>query len=448
MGAHLLPAVWGTLVDIYTLDDAFIRDKPVEGFKSAIWTERYSEAGDFQIVVPARPSVMDLLQEGTFLECSESDDIMLIDTQSIQNGLLTVSGPSLVKFLNNRVYRFSTKQWTPFEEWDGLRPSETIGYIVYRMCVYNAIWRDYLISYGLDPDHEYLSNFSVQNVHDFSPPAHTLSIGRPIGIGGDLVLSGDSVPFTPAIDPSDAATNMQVSSGHLYDVIERIASFYSVGIKILLDYADPDGYHLTFKTYKGRILTSEQTQYPVVRFSPNLGTLTNISELRSNAAYKNVAYCYIPNLPETIGIGDPAVDTELNVGPGIAYLDEASRLAIDFNRRVLLVLDSQLNMDAIPKTDMPTAVAAIKNVLDMSARDALANNTFTRVVDGEVVPQGEYKYGTHYQLGDVIELQSYSGNLQKARVTEYIRSQDATGERAYPTVSVIDSLVTPGGASF
>jgi hypothetical protein len=80
----------------------------------------------------------------------------------------------------------------------------------------------------------------------------------------------------------------------------------------------------------------------------------------------------------------------------------------------------------------------LQAMLNQKAKDLLANNNYTKVVDGEVVPQSEFKYGTHYTLGDVIELDSGDGLVSKARITEFIRSQDNTGDKAYPTVSVID----------
>jgi hypothetical protein len=40
-------------------------------------------------------------------------------------------------------------------------------------------------------------------------------------------------------------------------------------------------------------------------------------------------------------------------------------------------------------------------------------------------------------MGDIIELESLTGIVSKARVTEYIRSEDHNGEKEYPTISVI-----------
>jgi hypothetical protein len=76
--------------------------------------------------------------------------------------------------------------------------------------------------------------------------------------------------------------------------------------------------------------------------------------------------------------------------------------------------------------------------LDQKAKDALANNNYVKLADGEVVPELTYTLGLDYGLGDIIELRNEDQTLsQKARITEIIRSQDDTGERAYPTLSVI-----------
>jgi hypothetical protein len=45
-----------------------------------------------------------------------------------------------------------------------------------------------------------------------------------------------------------------------------------------------------------------------------------------------------------------------------------------------------------------------------------------------------------YGLGDVIELEGYTGIYSKARITEHIRSQDQYGEQEYPTLAVLDPL--------
>jgi hypothetical protein len=54
-------------MDLYTLTDTFLPDDPVDEFVSAIWTERYSTAGDVQLVVPATRRYMEQLADGRYL---------------------------------------------------------------------------------------------------------------------------------------------------------------------------------------------------------------------------------------------------------------------------------------------------------------------------------------------------------------------------------------------
>jgi hypothetical protein len=78
------------------------------------------------------------------------------------------------------------------------------------------------------------------------------------------------------------------------------------------------------------------------------------------------------------------------------------------------------------------------NLLNSRARDGLAANEFVKAVDGEIVPTSQFKYGVDYNLGDIIEVQGNMGVIQSSRITEYIRSHDLTGEKAYPTVKALE----------
>jgi hypothetical protein len=60
-------------------------------------------------------------------------------------------------------------------------------------------------------------------------------------------------------------------------------------------------------------------------------------------------------------------------------------------------------------------------------------------VDGEVAPTNLFQYGKDYNLGDIIEVQGNTSLVDVSRVTEYIRTQTAEGEKSYPTVVAIDS---------
>ena len=222
-------------------------------------------------------------------------------------------------------------------------------------------------------------------------------------------------------DDTGPNVNLTIPLGPVLDGIKPILEQYGIGMTIFLNSADGSGYTLKVKIYKGLDRTSSQSVNKIVRFSPAFDSLTNIKELHSIAGLKNVVYTFPPVFSKTTP----------KLGPGFACLAPGDT-DLGFNRRVMVIIVDEITEDMVLDDQ-----SGVNTLLDVKAQNALANNTFTKIVDGEVVPQNDFVYGTDYNLGDIIELQGYSNLVQNARITEYIRSQDAAGERAYPTVSVI-----------
>jgi hypothetical protein len=213
--------------------------------------------------------------------------------------------------------------------------------------------------------------------------------------------------------------DVAVPYGPVYDALKEIASTYEIGMSITLASATDTSYSLPFRTYRGLDRTSGQSANAQVRFSPQMDSLTDIKELRSIEKFKTHVYSFVPSNPEGMA-----------TVPGISsYVEGYS----GFDMRALMIFCDDITTDLVG-TD-PNILNAILNT---RAHDALMDNKFTKVVDGEIVPDIQFKYGVHYYLGDVVELQGNSGIVQNARVTEYIRTQDESGERAYPTVTVLD----------
>ena len=380
-------------MELFTLDPDFLKDEIVDEFISAIWTERYSIAGDVNLVVEASPANIARLVEGTFLGLDGTDEVMIIETVVIEKGKLAVTGPTLVAFLANRFIRTSPTHNEKAWPLTALKPGEIMTTIVQEMCI-GGIYLAPGYLWNVDGPREIIPNLSI----------------------------GD-------IDVSYADISIALPFGPVYDALKALSEQYHLGMSMYLESADESGYSLKFKSYAGRNLTSNQGTYPVVRLSPSMDTLADPKELRSISGFKNVAYTYA-SVNGTEGITTNA---------GVAFSDPDAETSEGFARRVLSVISSDVTIDDIGDTG-----AGLQALLNQEARNALANNNYVKVVDGEVVPQSEFQYGVNYLLGDIIELQGQSDIIQLARITEYIRSQDATGERSYPTVTVITEAERDG----
>ncbi len=397
-------------MDFYTLTDQFLSDQPVDEYVSAIWTERYWSKGDVQLVMDASPENMAKMADGTFLALRGTKEIMELQTQSIENGLLTVVGETLPGFLNNRIAWFKNPDYDPPDQMEkvvdytlpleGEEPVLTIGeflaHVVDKMVI-NPVpmtGADFVPEANLDWDFEIIPNLEL----------------------GDIDLGGDPERYTFPIGP-------------MYKGIETLAQQEGLGFTLYLDHADiTTGYVLKFKTYRGADRTTGGT-HPLVRLSPDMDSLSGLKEVRSRANFKNVVYVWYKG--------------ELS----IHYADPAAPKPEGFERRVLVV-----DAEGEPvgrKVTGPSGIYGggwskyvvgteeIAAFREQNAKDALANYNYIQAIDGETSPNSDYVYGVDYGLGDLIELEGVTGAISKARITEYIRSEDKTGERAYPTISVI-----------
>lgn len=369
----------------YTLNRKFLKQDVIDGFSSIIWTERYYGDGEVELVVPTTQDMIDKLVEGTFLGIKESNEVMILETADIEEDKLKVTGISLLPWLNNRFVRTSAAHADKYWYISGGSAGKTLWDIVNAMCVQGSPYLDGTINTGVvNPQQLVIPGLGL-HAYDTSGP--NISVG---------------IPFGP-----------------VYDALKEIATTYQVGMQITLDSATDSAYTLGFRSYKGLDHTSAQTVNLVVRFSPQMDSFTNIKELHSISKFKTLVYAFAPENPGGLA-----------TTPGISNLTGPQYVGFDL--RALLVFAEDISTDMIAGS-----AASLLNILNSRAYDALTTNHYVQAVDGEIVPDSEFKYGVHYNLGDIIEVQGNSGIVQTARITEYIRAQDAAGERAYPTVSMI-----------
>jgi len=389
-------------VDLYTLSPTFLAQDPIDRFVSAIWTERYSTAGDVQLVVPATGENLEKLADGTFLALRGSDEVMQIETQSIEKGLMTIKGVTLTQFLDQRMAWYKnpayngtdiTDKIVDYTE-DAAKPGQFIANAVDKMVI-NPV--------------ALVAPFDTVNLTWVFEAIEHLSLG--------------------AVDTTGVDKRITLPIGPLYTGLAKLATDEGVGMSLYLESADPVlGYSLKFKTYRG-VDHSTDGAGELVRLVPDMNTIQDLKELRSIATYKNVAYVYYKG----------------TVTKHLLFPDEPEPEG--FDRRVLMVdpvgepVGHVVSHGYDPRYTYSNQVVISEDDItafrDQAAKDALANNNYIQAIDGQSSPVSDYKFGRDYGLGDVIEIQGLTGLISKARVTEYIRSQDQTGEKEYPTISVI-----------
>lgn len=374
-------------MELYTLDREYLKKNVIDGFHSIIWTERYYGDSEVKLVVPVNKNMIEQLSMGTFLSLEESDELMILETMNIKDGKITLSGISVLKWLNNRFIRTSSSHKDEYWYLEG----ETAGWVLWAMVYYMCVGGDYLD--GTIPT-------GIPNPESLAIP----------GLGLD------------DYDKSGSSLKVALKYGPLYDAMLEFAKAYEIGMQIILDFNSSTP--LKFRSYKGLDRTSIQTDVPVVRFSPEMNSFTDTEEIQSISSYKTNVYSFVPGLdPEE---GQP----DLRTTPGIGILPGEHS---GFDLRAKLIFSSDITTDQVGGSS-----ATLLEILNNRAQTELSNSKYVKTVDGEIVPDSQFQYGTHYNLGDIIEVEGETGIVQRSRITEYIRSQDNTGEKAYPTVTAIE----------
>ena len=372
----------------YTLTREYAKKDIIDGFTSIIWTERYYGDSQVELVVPLTETMISKLPVGTFLGLEESNELMIIETANPAAGKLKLTGISVLPWLNNRFIRTSANHSHRYWYLEAENPGWALWAMVYYMCV-GGQYLD-----GTTPT-------GIPNPEKFILP----------GLGlYDYDKSG--VPLKVAIP-----------YGPLYNAMLEFAKSYEIGMQILLDINSPTP--LQYRNYKGRDRTTAQTDNPVVRFSPEMDSLTDIEEVQSIKDLKTHTYAFAPGLEPAEGQPD------IRTAPGISVLSGTEYTGFDL--RAKLVFADDITTDQIGAHG-PTLI----DILNNRAYTELTNNKYIKTVDGEIVPDSQFQYGVHYSLGDIIEVKGNTGTIQRSRITEYIRSHDNSGEKAYPTVTAIE----------
>jgi Siphovirus ReqiPepy6 Gp37-like protein len=378
-------------MELFTLDRKFLRQDVIDGFHSAIWTERYYGDSDVEMVVPATTEMIKKLPVGIFLGLRGSNEVMIVETVDIEDEKLKVTGISLLPWMNNRFIRVSAAHEDQTWILTGV-PGWILWAIIYYMCVAGSPY---------------------------------LTGANPIGVTNPQQLAIPGLGLK-AYDTTGANITVGVPYGPVYDAMREIATTYEIGMQITLESATDTAYSLGFRNYRGLDRTSRQTVNPIVRFSPQMDSLTDIKELQSIAAFKTQTYAFATGNPKD------ANDQPLTTVPGVASLSGSQYTGFDL--RALLVFASDISN---PPEGVTWTQTDVVNMLTERAKDALYNNRFVKAVDGEIVPTNQFKFKVDYNLGDLIEVQGNSDIVSISRVTEYIRAQDEAGERAYPTVAML-----------
>lgn len=269
-------------MDLLILNSIFQKIGVIDTFESLIWTDRYWEAGDFELVTFPTPSILSILSQGVYGAIEESDHLMVIEdlhikTDPVNGNKLVAKGRSFESILSRRII------------WDPIKfESEPIQYSVFTLINDNAI----------DP----------------------LNSSRKIN---DLVFQFTTDPVVRSIQISN-----QYWGDNLYTAVVDLCFSNNIGLKITLDEVEN---HI-IELYSGVDRSYNQVENPYVVFAPNFENLKNSEYMLSTRLLKTATLIAgekgVGNAQITMEV-DPSQGTTLDLYRKEMFLDAQSVTRVD-----------------------------------------------------------------------------------------------------------------------
>lgn len=379
-------------MDIFILDTLLRQIDVVDQFVSLIWTERFAEMGDFELVTLSTSANRKRFVFDTMLTISASKRVMRVETieETVDfdsGAVLKIKGREFVSITEQRT-AVSISPFTGLirSSWDvhGWDPVGLIQYFFFTICLYEELSPDDTIP------------FLQEEGEGLYPPG--------------------TIPI-----PSSGGITWEQKPASLYSAMTDVAKAYDIGFRL---YKDPNASKLYFEAYTGSDRTSAQTTLPPVIFSDDMSNLQNTNEYSDNTQYYNVVrvvYIYKDETESEVTISEVVSAPEMAFSSG------------GFERKVKLLVVTSIPEDTL---DIPAYLQELGN-------QELTKSQTVSVFDGEIDQTGDYLYERDYFLGDLVEVRGNNGGAAYMRVVEQIIKEDANGISSYPSL-ITKTSINPG----
>lgn len=372
-------------MELFILDSNLESFVVLDSYNSLIWTDRYSEYGDFEIYTAMEEELLSYVKQEFYVSRPDSEHAMIIekieiDTDAEDGPVITITGRSLESILDRRI-----------------------------------VWDKTSLSGSFQDGIEKLLNENI-----ISPSNESRKISN-----FKMVKSTD-----PLI--TDLTIEAQYKGDNLYEVISKLCSERSIGFKVVLSNEN----EFIFSLYAGTDRSYDQTENPYVVFSPNYDNLTSSNYIESKSSMKNVTLVSAEdsdNRPEEEGAEAPIIETTVGNVSGISRRE----IFTDYGSISRTVQDGD--------SEKTLSDSEINAMLRQKGKETLSENSEILSFEGEAETSTMFKYGEDFMIGDVVQVEDSYGHESKARVVELVLSDATDGFSIYPTFSAISEETLPEG---
>jgi len=365
------------MVEISVLNSDLECKAKLDKYSSFIWTDRYNEAGEFELVISVSAKYANEIKKDDFLRIPTSSRMMVveaikIETDSEEGNNYNITGRSLEAILDRRIV------------WNQTNVNGSIQNALH------TILNDAFIS--PKDSRRRISNFAFAESSD------------------------------PAITSVNYAQAAQYMGDSIYDVVKKVCQAYHIGFKIEMV---NDIY--TFSLFAGKDRSYDQTENSYVVFSPNHDNLMSSKYLESIKSYKNVL--------RIAGEGEGATQTFIT--HYLEFDDDHASEKIGLERREVYI-DCH-DVSSITDSNTVMDVSQYTNVLVQKGVEKLVELVPEIAFEGEIDATIMFKYHDDFEIGDICEIRNEFGMNDQVRVTEVVQTWEAGGYTCIPTLESLSN---------
>lgn len=371
-------------------DNEFNHIAIIDDYTSLIWTEKYQEAGDFELEIRYDEKWKNILKQDYYCRIDPSERTMIIEKVQIERdddglSVMTVSGRSLESILDRRIVVKKQTFGTTKND-DG----EEIKKLVNIQDSIKTVFENEIIS----PENE---DRKIANLKFIQSEDAYIS-----GLKFNQDYDGDSI----------------------LDVIEDLCSDKRIGYKILQDEEN----NFNFQFYKGIDRSMEQSVNEVVVFSENYDNLISSEYYSDKSEFYNVLYVTKSN-SGTGASGSTKIEVDLDEAP-----------ARGLNRRETTCSESDLQSKYKTSENkcLSKETAKTKGRIKLK-KDCKIKEAF----EGDISYESMFVYPDDYQVGDKVQFIDIYGNNRALTVTEMVIGRDDSGYTIVPAFEDIDEGYDP-----
>lgn len=424
---------------------SYIPDKLIEGYNSLVWTERHQDLGEFELKSFDVDGLGTLLPEDTLVSHLETQEVMMVETHDIQmvgEGAdavpeITIRGRSATNILEHRWVESNYQKKRKMRK----RYSGTAAACV---LLYNAV--DNASGYDVtrgddDPDTEGVVNSYPWTTRDAIP---NVVVSEVVAAEGEtrwwFLEEGMLLPqLQKILQAQDLGIRcLRPVLPNLITVITVKSAIAERGTIVRTSTADVN--KLRFEVYKGLDKSGS------VQLSLLQGHLEKPQYLKSTRDYKTV----IEIMSGEVSVSDVYRTGESTLSgwqrktegfdagtpeipPEPEKPDELSANATKAEREARAqAMDRWITKHAKWKNKRAAIVEDFREESTKMAQRILSQRKKVNMFAGDISTLSPYQYKTDYDLGDTIMLYGDYGFKQKMVVQEYVRTEDANGDRGFP----------------